>query len=113
MRQDPVVGGRHMGVGADDEAGAAVDEMAERLLLAGRLGMDVDDDGIGGLAERAGVELALERREGIVERVHEDAAHHLDDEEARAACGLDQRRRRAPACPWDSWPGASGAARAR
>jgi hypothetical protein len=36
-----------MGVGADHEAGAAVAEKAHRLLLAGRLAMHVDDDGVG------------------------------------------------------------------
>ena len=37
------VGARHMGVGADDKARPAVDEMAERLFLARRLGVEVDD----------------------------------------------------------------------
>ncbi len=37
--------------------------------------MDVDDDGVGRGLERAGRDLALERGEGIVERLHEDAAH--------------------------------------
>ena len=46
-RQDAVVGGRRMGMGADHEAGAAVGEIAHRLLLAGRLAMHVDDDGVG------------------------------------------------------------------
>ena len=36
-----------MGVGADHQRGAAVAEVAQRHLLAGRLGMDVDDDGVG------------------------------------------------------------------
>ena len=48
--EDLVVGGRHMGVRADHEAGAAVAEMAHRLLLAGRLAMHVDDDGVGAAA---------------------------------------------------------------
>ena len=44
------------------------------------------------LVERTGRELALDRGERIVERVHEDAAHGVDDERARAVLGLDQRR---------------------
>ena len=36
------------------------------------------------LAERTGGQLALERGEGIVERVHEDPAHGVDDQDARA-----------------------------
>ena len=57
-----------MGVGADHEAGAAVAEIAHRLLLAGGLAVEVDDDGVGGLAQRAGLEFAVDRRERIVER---------------------------------------------
>ena len=52
-----------MGVGADDEAGAAVDEMAERLFLADRLGVKIDDRRIAGEAERAGGEFLLDARE--------------------------------------------------
>ena len=73
-----------MGVRADDQRDAAVEVMAERLLLARRLGVEVDDDGVGLLAERTGGELAVDRRERIVERIHEDAAHGVDDEHARA-----------------------------
>ena len=45
--------------------------------------MEIDDDRVGLLAERAGGELAIDRGEGIVERVHEDAAHDVDDENPR------------------------------
>ena len=54
-----MVGGRLMGVGADDEAGAAVDEMAEAHLFGRRLGVEIDDHRIGLLAERAGGQFAL------------------------------------------------------
>src|SRR5258708_39720439 len=43
--KDLMVGGRHMGVGADDETGAAVAEKSDALLFAGRLAMKVDHDG--------------------------------------------------------------------
>ena len=72
--QDLVIGGRHMGVGADHEAGAAVAEEADALLLAGRLAVEIHHDGIRRLAQRTGFEFAVERGEGIVERRHEDAA---------------------------------------
>ena len=87
--QDALIGGRRVGVRADDEARAAVDEMAHRLFLARRFAMHVDDDRVCALAERTGGELALDRGERIVERVHEDAAHHVDDEHALAVLALD------------------------
>src|SRR6266545_1920938 len=79
-----------MGMGADHEARAAIAEVTHRLLLAGRLAMDVDHDRVGVAPERAGGELALDRGERIVERVHEDAAHDVDHEHTRAVPGLDQ-----------------------
>ena len=63
--QDGVVGGGHVGVGADDEADAAVEAVRVGELLAGGLGVEVGDDGLdagaelvagqqlGGAAERA------------------------------------------------------------
>ena len=45
--QDAQVGGRRVGMGAGDEARAAVAEKAHRLLLAGRLRVHVDHDGVG------------------------------------------------------------------
>ena len=81
-----------MGVGADHEAGAAVAEKAHALLLAGRLAVEIDHDGVGRLAQRTGVEFAVDRVEGIVERLHEDAAHGVDDQRALAVLGVDQGR---------------------
>src|SRR5258705_522785 len=68
----------------------AVEDMAHRLLLACRLAVNVDDDGVGRLLEWTGRKLALDRGEGIIQRVHEDAAHGVDDEHARAVLGVDQ-----------------------
>ena len=90
--QDPVIGGRHMGVGAHHQAGPAVEMMAHGLLLAGRLRVHVDDDRIRHLPERAGIELPVDRGEGIVERVHVEAAHDVDDEDALAGVGIDEVR---------------------
>src|SRR6476660_4119648 len=81
-----------MSVRTDHEAHAAVAEIAHRLLLARCLGVHVDKDGVGAGAQRTGRELALDGGEGIVEWVHEDAAHGVDHEDTRAAPGLDQRR---------------------
>ena len=52
--------------------------------------MKIDDDRVAGEPERAGGELLLDAREGIIERVHEDAAHHVDDEHPAAAGHRDQ-----------------------
>ena len=88
-RQHAMIGGLHMGVGADHEARAAVAEMAHRLLLARRLAMDVDHDRVGRALQRTGGQLALGRRERIVERIHEHAAHQVDHQHARAVLRLD------------------------
>lgn len=78
-------------MGADDEAGAAVDEMAEALLLAGRLGMEIEDDRVGLLLQRARVEDDLRRFEGVVEfRMHEDPAHDVGNEHTRAVPGIEK-----------------------
>src|SRR5499433_1041780 len=53
-RQDLVVGGRRVGMGADDQTDAAVAKVPHGLLLARRLAMDIDHDGIGVAPERAG-----------------------------------------------------------
>ena len=90
--QDLAVGGRHVGVGADHQAGAAVAEMAHGHLLGGGLGVHVDDDGVGHRAQRAGLQLAVDRGEGIVQRVHVHAAQQVDHQDPLAALGLEQLR---------------------
>src|SRR5215468_7279144 len=86
-----MIGGRHMRMRADDEARAPIAEVAHCLLFARSLAMDVDDDRVCRLLQWADGKLPLNRRERVVERVHEDAAHCIDDEYARAILGLDQR----------------------
>ena len=54
--------------------------------------MEIDHDGVGRLAQRAGFEFAVDDGEGIVERRHEDAADAVDDQRALAVLGVDQRR---------------------
>ena len=63
--------------------------VGERLLLACRLGVDVDEDRVDDLAQRRCFERTVGDREGIVERVHVQPAHEVDDEDAGAAPGLD------------------------
>ena len=73
-----------MGVGSHHQGGTAVEMMPHRFLLAGRFRVHVHDDRIRHLPERARIELPVDRQEGIVERVHVEAAHDVDDEDALA-----------------------------
>ncbi len=50
--EDAAVGGRHVGVGAEHRGDAAVEVPAHRHLLAGHLGVEVDDHRVG-VAERS------------------------------------------------------------
>ena len=107
------VGGRDMRVRADHRRDAAVGEMADRHLLARRLGVEIDDDRGRTAPSGYGREDRVEPRERVVERVHEQPAHQID---RPAACG---RRRPvqppagARASPAGNWPGAGCARRAR
>src|SRR5579862_4083374 len=79
-------------MGADDEARAAIAEISHCLLFAGRFAVKIENDGVRSGAERARRQLALDGRERIFERVHENAAHGIDDQRARTVFGLDHRR---------------------
>ena len=52
--QDPGVGGRDVRVGAEHRGDAPVEVPAHRDLLAGHLGVEVDDDDLGALALELG-----------------------------------------------------------
>jgi hypothetical protein len=54
--------------------------------------VEIDDDGVRDFAERTGGKFAFHRREGIVERIHEDAAHRVDDENPLALRVLEEPR---------------------
>src|SRR5690606_9702713 len=87
--EDLVVGGRLVRVRADNGADAAIDEMGETHLLAGGFGVEVYDNGVGLLAQRAVGKLRFDRLEGIVQfRVHEDAAHYVCHQNTRAIASL-------------------------
>ncbi len=87
-----MVGGRHVGVGADDEARPAVEVVGHALLLGSRLGVDVDQHGIRLFAERAGGKFAVDGGERIVQRIHEDAAHDVGHQHAGAVAGDEEVR---------------------
>ena len=78
-----------MRVRADDGRRAPVDEIAERLLLARRLGVEVDDDRVGPVLQPARADLGVDRAERAVELGHEDAAHGVDDQHLGAGRGLE------------------------
>ncbi len=81
---------RHVRMRADDEADAAVDEIAEGLFFARRFGVEIEDRRVAADPERARLELLLDALEGVVERVHEHAPHHVDDEHLGAVGGLEE-----------------------
>ena len=88
-----MVGGRHMGMGPHHDARPPVEEMPEALLLAGRLGVEVDDDGVRLFAHRAGRDQIVGAGEGIVEiGMHEHPAHDVGDQHPRAVLRLEQAR---------------------
>ena len=100
--KDTIVGGGRMRVRADNEAGATIAEKAHRLFFAGRLAMHINDDGIRTRSQRAGGQFALDRGEGIVERVHENAAHGIDHQRALAVLAFRPMPRRGRACLSDN-----------
>ena len=90
VRGDAQIGRGHVGVSPNHEGRAPVAEKSHGLLLARRFAMDVDDDGLGLFAQRAVRELTIDGREGIVERIHEDATHGVDHQRSLAVFCLDQ-----------------------
>ncbi len=52
--------------------------------------MHVDEDDVGSFAQGTGGELRIHRGKRIVERIHESAAHRIDDENARARAGVEE-----------------------
>src|ERR1041384_7545989 len=66
--------------------------ISEGLLFARRLGVEVADGDVATLAERTDGKLALDGGKRIIELLHEDAAHGIDDQDARAVLRGQQRR---------------------
>ena len=65
--------------------------MPHGLLFARGLAVNIDDDRVSRGVERTGGKLAIDGGEWIIERIHEDAAHSIDDEHARTVPGIDNR----------------------
>ena len=79
-----------MGMGANNKGGASVDMMADRLLLARRLGVEINDDNIGLLAQWAGCQFPVNRGERIVKRIHEDPSQRVNHQNADTVPGCEQ-----------------------
>ena len=88
--EDLAVGGGHMGVGADDQAGPPITKMTHGHLFGGGFGMHIDNGRITDLTQGAGIQLAVNRGEGVIEGVHMDPAQEVDDQNPVAAIGLKQ-----------------------
>ena len=111
--QHPGVGGRNMAVGAQHRRHAAVAVMAHRLLLAGRLAVHIDQDEMRRAAERILGELRIDGAERIVERIHEQPAHDIDDDDLLAARRLKQVGAPARRAGWEIDSAAAAACPAR
>ena len=83
--KDLVVGGRYMAVRPEDGRDAAIGKMTERHLFARGLGVKIDEDRRGLDAEVEFGEELFEPGEGVIERIHEEPAHQVDDENAPLA----------------------------
>ena len=82
------IGGRDVGVGAHHGGHPAVEEPAHPDLLAGRLGVDVDQDVVDLALELA--EDGVDLDEGRAARAQEEVAAEVDDSQPRAVA-LDDR----------------------
>ena len=63
--------------------------MTHRLLLAGGLGMKVDEDGIGAPSQWAGFDLSCDSAERTIDIRHEHAAHGIHDQDLTAIRRLE------------------------
>src|SRR5690606_9572006 len=84
-----LIGRLDVRVGADKGGYAAGDVVQHHLLLAGRFGVELDERRHpGGDA----LERFVDGAERIVERVHEDAPHHLDHRQTTGSAGVEDVR---------------------
>ena len=74
------VPGRNVGVSADDQRNSAIDEVGQGHLFARRLAVDVDHRGGDRAAQAMLGQLGFEAREGVVESIHEQAGHDVEDQ---------------------------------
>src|SRR5450631_1376770 len=52
--------------------------------------MEIDNQRIAANSQRTGPYFVLDRGEGVIHRIHENAAHEIDDEHAGAGRGFDE-----------------------
>src|SRR6516162_10384038 len=71
-----------MTVCPEDRGDPAIGEMAERHLLARCLGVKVDNDRSQVVAEPMIAKNVVEPSERVIERIHEEPAHQIDDQHA-------------------------------
>ena len=76
-------------MGADDRRNPTVEKMAHGLFFTGRLAMNVDDDGVYGGAESVVPQRLLDGLEGIVQGIHEQPAHGVDDHHLASVFGIE------------------------
>ena len=105
LGQDPLVGRLHVRVRADDCRDLAVEKPAHRDFLRGGFGVEVHEDDAGAVTQR--LDLPLHDGERVVEAVHEDAAHHVDDADRSAVPRAWRDSCRCRARRPDSWPAVS------
>ena len=91
LGQNAVVGRRHVGMGAHSQRHAAVGQIGERLFLARRFAVDVENDRIHGLPEPMLLQRLLDAGEGLADGVHEKLSEHLEDEDRAAVLRMQQR----------------------
>jgi hypothetical protein len=84
---------------SDNHADSTVEKQAECLLLARRLGVKIDQNGIRSTFERTGCQFGVDSAERAIDLRHENAAHGVDDKHVRATFGTQQRRALA-GCPF-------------
>ena len=71
-----------------DETDPPIDESPERLFLAGRLCVEIDNDDIGTRAQGAGQQLLIHRAKRTIEFMHINPAHRVHDENLRSVASL-------------------------
>ncbi len=77
---------------ADNSRHPPVEEVAERLLLAGRFGMEIDENDVGARLQAARRDLAIDGAKRTIELRHEHTTHGVDDEHIHAVARLHETR---------------------
>ena len=86
--EDLFVGGGDVGMGAERGRDASVEIASQELLVAGRLGVNVDDDDARVAADL--FEDPVAGPERAIDRLHERSPQNGEDGDHGAVAGLDQ-----------------------